>query len=241
MGSGSLADLKRVAKSSAAKMTLSFSKMKKAVEQNNMKERVDEEAEIAMFTSSSGGLKHRGLVDTGINNAPPKKTTSSRRSASGVASNINYRLPRVSLAARLENELMVLWNTKHAWYFYVPVDTDALPNYRDIVRQPICLTEIRAKIANYEYETAQAMYEDVALMARNADMFNGPKHQITITANKLLAKLRASLDHDRNLLGDEKDAIRLMEEAIVKKNAILNSTLRSRAAATDFSSSSTII
>lgn len=132
------------------------------------------------------------------------------------------RVARVAFAARLEAELMELWKSKNASFFYFPV---SIPGYGDKVQQPICLSDIREKIASYKYETAAAMVEDVALMARNSEMFNGKESLVTVTAFNLLEKLKASLDHERQYLGEDKDVIRMLENEVKKRMALKRKSL----------------
>jgi hypothetical protein len=65
----------------------------------------------------------------------------------------------------------------------------------------------------------------------HAQVFNGVKHHVTVTANKLVDKLQKSLNHERDHLGADKDTIRIMENAIEKKAALLRKAARTSAAA----------
>lgn len=147
--------------------------------------------------------------------------TSSKRYSSSAKPTLR-RVARVAFAARLEAELMELWKSKNASFFYFPV---SIPGYGEKVQQPICLSDIREKIAQYKYETAAAMVEDVALMAHNSELFNGKESLVTVTAYNLLEKLKASLDHERQYLGEDKDVIRMLENEIKKRMALKRKSL----------------
>lgn len=149
--------------------------------------------------------------------------SSSSRSVS-VASQINYRTPRISFAARLEKEVLELWNLKGAKVFWFPVDRGLYPSYYTLIEHPISLMDIREKVVKYCYETAAALVADVELMASNAEKFNGKDHFVTSLGWKLVSHLKESLDHDRKHFGAEKDVIALMENAIRKKKAQLQVT-----------------
>lgn len=210
-------------------MSLSLSKLKKGVQS-----RGDLQALLPGQKKSHHRAPVPGLLDDNTDDLLPMtmpKTTSSKRSVSSVAASaVNYRVPRISLAARLEAELMALWNFKNAFYFWKPVDVIALPSYATRVHEPIDLSRIRGKIARYEYEKAGEMLSDVRLMARNSEVFNGPKHLVTVVANKLVDKLQKSLAHEGLHLGADKDTIRIMEDAIQKKAALLRAVARTSAA-----------
>jgi hypothetical protein len=164
--------------------------------------------------------KHKnsaGYLDQEDANMYSSKLAAKSTKRNSVTTPLSYRLPRAALAARLEKELFDLWTSKNAGFFHFPVGRD-VPLYHDKVSTPISLSDIREKIAHYRYETAAAMIQDVELMARNAAAFNGPQHIIALAANKLVDKLRVSVNHEAVHFGAERDTIRLMEEAIRKKN-----------------------
>eukprot|EP01034_Spumella_vulgaris_P022021 gene22021-28115_t len=187
-----------------ASMSLNLGKLKKVRDQH--KDAVQRE-------------KHKntiGYIDQEENIYATKLANKSTKRNS-VTTPLSYRLPRAALAARLEKELFDLWTSKNAHFFHFPVGRD-VPLYHDKVASPISLSDIRDKIAHFKYDTAGAMIQDVELMARNAQAFNGAGHLITVTASKLVEKLRTSVNHEAVHFGADKDTIRLMEEAIRKKN-----------------------
>eukprot|EP01007_Sphenomonas_quadrangularis_P000517 NODE_135_length_2032_cov_270.275340_g102_i0.p1 GENE.NODE_135_length_2032_cov_270.275340_g102_i0~~NODE_135_length_2032_cov_270.275340_g102_i0.p1 ORF type:complete len:618 (+),score=44.83 NODE_135_length_2032_cov_270.275340_g102_i0:23-1855(+) len=184
-----------------ASMSLNIGKMKKAVDQNNvMKKQVH-------------GLGGLGLDPEEV--YALKQMKSAKRSSH--VTPLSYRLPRVSLAVRLEKELLSLWMSKNASFFWFPVNR-LEPGYYEKIQNPICMKDIREKIASFQYETANAMIKDVELMANNASLFNGAKSIFAVTAYKLLDQLKTSINHEQVHFGIDKDTIRLMEEAIKKKN-----------------------
>jgi transcription initiation factor TFIID subunit 1 len=192
-------------------MKINLSRMKKVVDQGNLvikRERADMDADDMYYGGSAGA---------GVGGGKGGQK-SSKRSAEIV---INTRVPRVSLAARLEEELMKLWNSKHSPAFLYPVNAMAVPGYYQRITDPICLTDIRDKVVSYQYERASAMQEDVDKMARNAEIFNGPAHAVTLAGKKLANMLQINLRHDREHLGAEHDQISYIEEAIQRKKVYL--------------------
>jgi hypothetical protein len=74
-----------------------------------------------------------------------------------------------------------------ATMFALPVDPvrDSCPNYFDIVRHPMDLGTITAKLQNNEYATVSEWQRDVALIWENAAAFNGPNSVVAILARQL--------------------------------------------------------
>lgn len=68
-----------------------------------------------------------------------KPTKSTLRAAPSTKS---YRLPHVSLAARLEKEILGLWNSRFASAFQYPVPK-TIRGYYEKIKNPISLVDIR--------------------------------------------------------------------------------------------------
>ena len=194
-------EVQQSSNSAVNKMTINFSKMKKVVENQH-------KAENAYRNEIKRGEKSGGLYGKPTSKAVKRTGTQLPPSST--------RLPRVAFAARLEKELMELWRMKHAIHFIKPVNPMEVYGYYEKIEQPICLSEIRDKIAQYKYDTANAMLEDVRLMARNSETFNGPANRSNITAAavKMCDKLATALSHDRTHFGEKGDTIAIMEESI---------------------------
>ena len=116
---------------------------------------------------------------------------------------INPRLPRVSLAVRLEKEVMQVWTRKEAEVFRFPVDRSQLPQYYAVISQPISLQDIREKTVSYRYETVEDFLADFRLMYENSERFNGKLHGITLNAKKIYETLRVNIDHEREMYKDQ--------------------------------------
>ena len=69
-----------------------------------------------------------------------KPTKSTLRAA---PSSKTYRLPHVSLAARMEKEILGLWTSKNAALFQYPVEN--VKGYSEKIKNPMCLLDIRNK------------------------------------------------------------------------------------------------
>ncbi|EMC95187.1 hypothetical protein BAUCODRAFT_56388, partial [Baudoinia panamericana UAMH 10762] len=74
-----------------------------------------------------------------------------------------------------------LRKTKHATPFLQPVDPVALniPSYPEIVKQPMDVGTIDAKLKSNQYGSAQELVDDFNLIISNTRTFNGDQHFIT--------------------------------------------------------------
>jgi histone acetyltransferase len=77
----------------------------------------------------------------------------------------------------LKSELLTLVRKideqQFAWPFREPVDTEAVPDYLDIIKEPIDLSTIEKRIRqeNY-YKSKQMLFSDLMLMINNCKLFN---------------------------------------------------------------------
>ena len=197
-------------------MKINLTKLRQAVEQNNALKK--KEAAVAEGNEQL-------LIIRGTNNSCSEGKSAGKSSKRTLLSLVNSRIPRVSFAVRLEKEVMELWRTKLANVFWYPVNFMDAPGYYSRIEHPICLSDIREKIASYQYETAAALIDDVTLMASNSESYNGPNSSITLLAFKLVEKLKTSLRHELDHLGPELDSILFTEEAIRRKKVHLRKHL----------------
>lgn len=65
-----------------------------------------------------------------------------------------------------------------------PTRQDA-PNYRDLIKQPIALKDMKNKSKRNEYKERASFEADVALMVANAVQFNGEYHPIASLAREI--------------------------------------------------------
>ncbi|XP_065345233.1 homeotic protein female sterile-like [Cloeon dipterum] len=86
--------------------------------------------------------------------------------------------------------LQELFSKKHsafAWPFYKPVDTELLGlyNYHSIIKKPMDLGTVRAKLNNREYRSIDEFAYDIRLMIDNCYKFNPPDHEVVNMAKDL--------------------------------------------------------
>lgn len=75
----------------------------------------------------------------------------------------------------------------YAWPFYKPVDASALNlrDYHDIIKQPMDMSTIRAKLDGREYDGPEEFAADVRLTFTNCYKYNPPEHDVVKMGRKL--------------------------------------------------------
>lgn len=81
---------------------------------------------------------------------------------------------------------------KHAWPFVDPVP-DTVPNYYDLITQPMDLKKLRNKIEFREYKNFIEVEKDFKLIINNCEKFNGPTNIYTKMAHKLWRVFRRNV------------------------------------------------
>ena len=89
------------------------------------------------------------------------------------------------------NEILKeLFSKKHsgyAWPFYKPVDAGllGLHDYHDIIKKPMDLGTVKAKMDGREYRSAAEFASDVRMIFTNCYKYNPPDHDVVAMARKL--------------------------------------------------------
>lgn len=89
------------------------------------------------------------------------------------------------------NEILKeLFHKKHsgyAWPFYKPVDAGllGLHDYHDIIKKPMDLGTVKAKMDGREYRSAAEFAGDVRMIFTNCYKYNPPDHDVVAMARKL--------------------------------------------------------
>lgn len=81
-------------------------------------------------------------------------------------------------AKRLMN---TLWKHNTAWIFYEPVDPEKLnvPDYYDIIKNPMDLGTIKAKLSSNQYTSMRDFVQDVQLVFDNCILYNGESSSVS--------------------------------------------------------------
>ncbi|KAI1718220.1 bromodomain-containing protein [Ditylenchus destructor] len=113
--------------------------------------------------------------------------------------------PRVSMASilhEISNDMLRVQNAEHLVH---PVNAKKVPDYYELIKQPMDLQQIRKNISDNKYELRRQFLEDLTLILMNSVTYNGPNHIITHAARHVLdiATIRLS-DHEDKLIQLEK-------------------------------------
>ncbi|KAM7371787.1 hypothetical protein PAMP_008997 [Pampus punctatissimus] len=94
---------------------------------------------------------------------------------------------QLGYCASLVKDMLSKKHAAYAWPFYKPVDVDALGlhDYHDIIKHPMDLSTIKAKLENRQYREPQEFAADVRLMFSNCYKYNPPDHEVVAMARKL--------------------------------------------------------
>ncbi|XP_077286335.1 TATA-box binding protein associated factor 1 isoform X2 [Arctopsyche grandis] len=117
---------------------------------------------------------------------------------------------QVALSFILEN----LLNTKlkgmsEAWPFLKPVNKKQVKDYYNVIKHPMDLDTIGKKIQAHKYHNRAEFLQDIELICRNCEAYNGAQSTFTQQAQTLLSVTRDAL----NQLGDQ---VTQLEEIIAK-------------------------
>ncbi|XP_077353026.1 bromodomain-containing protein 3-like [Festucalex cinctus] len=84
-------------------------------------------------------------------------------------------------------EMLSKKHAAYAWPFYKPVDAEALQlhDYHDIIKYPMDLSTVKAKMNRGEYQDAQSFAADVRLIFSNCYKYNPPHLDVVALAKKL--------------------------------------------------------
>lgn len=79
----------------------------------------------------------------------------------------------------------ILWRTNHAWIFHEPVDPTKLniPDYFDVVKNPMDFGTIKKKLNNNAYSSGERLIEDFELVFHNCRIYNPPESDVGVICN----------------------------------------------------------
>jgi transcription initiation factor TFIID subunit 1 len=95
-----------------------------------------------------------------------------------------------------------IMSIENSYSFLKPVNKAKYKDYYDIVKCPIDLETIRAKILAKKYTTKDQFTDDFELLYDNCVKYNGLKNSYTITAERLLAACKSAIDLNADKLVD---------------------------------------
>ncbi|XP_065192116.1 bromodomain-containing protein 2-like isoform X3 [Sycon ciliatum] len=83
--------------------------------------------------------------------------------------------------------LKALWKHQYAWPFLHPVDPvkHNLPDYFDIIKEPMELSTVKSRLETNYYTCAQQAADDLSLIFSNCKTYNKPYDDVTIMCGEL--------------------------------------------------------
>jgi bromodomain-containing protein 3 len=126
------------------------------------------------------------------------ETRSGKKRAMPALPGRNIKKPAVSDSSRGKHVTSVMkkcrqlltkiMKHKLAWVFLVPVDAVALrlSDYHQIIKNPMDLGTVKAKLDNYEYKSPLDFADDVRLTFKNALTYNDKGEDVHVMADALL-------------------------------------------------------
>lgn len=139
--------------------------------------------------------RRKGDVDYVTPTAPPASGiyTRDQQSVSGSDDPVTALKRSMALCKRIVNDLLKL---KFANIFAAPVDWKALniPDYPNIIKNPMDLGTVMAKLDEGKYDSVDSFVEDVQLIWNNAKTFNPPKTDVYIIASNFENAFRKKLN-----------------------------------------------
>ncbi|ETN17500.1 hypothetical protein PPTG_05289 [Phytophthora nicotianae INRA-310] len=103
--------------------------------------------------------------------------------AKGAIKQSRSRMPVEYVNNALEVVVQRLLEMPESELFRLPVDASTVPNYYQIVKQPMDLSTVRRKIEAKEYDSMREFVKDLELIVNNSRIFNGDPTKSVITAN----------------------------------------------------------
>ncbi|KAL6451118.1 BDF1 Bromodomain-containing factor 1 [Candida maltosa Xu316] len=150
---------------------------------------------IAAVTATSpiaNKKKESGSTRDSVAAARPKRTIHPPKSKELPYDN-KPRNKKIAAELRFCNQtIKELMSKKHYNYnfpFVAPVDAVALniPNYHEVVKEPMDLGTIQTKLTNNEYENADTFEHDVRLVFKNCYLFNPEGTDVNMMGHRLEA------------------------------------------------------
>ncbi len=132
--------------------------------------------------------------------------------------------PLVSYASILENILNELRDSTFAQPFILPVNSKKVPDYYNLVKNPVDLQTIRKKINDKFYKNRGDFLEDFQQLVENSALYNGYNHNITSQAENLFTLCEQKIEEKKDKLLRLEKAINplLDEDSLIALKYLLN-------------------
>lgn len=128
----------------------------------------------------------------GKDRLPPAESNRKAKSSGGKKHgggelDYGFRIDK-KIFSKCSSLLQKIMNHKHGWVFNQPVDVKrlGLHDYFDIIKHPMDLGTVKARLTKNWYKTPREFAEDVRLTFHNALTYNPPGQDVHIMASELL-------------------------------------------------------
>lgn len=112
---------------------------------------------------------------------PRQTRRATKRAAEGDKNSIQGSM------TRLQELLAEIWHHRDSWPFLSPVRKDEVPDYHDIISNPMDFGTIKYKLGNGDYETLDKFFSDCQLVFENCGLYN-KEHSTVYNAGMRLRK-----------------------------------------------------
>lgn len=127
--------------------------------------------------------------------------------------------PQVGFSWLCENILSSLKAMPESWPFHQPVPVKIVPDYYDIIKDPMDLETLKTRCQEQMYQTRDNFAQDVHLLYSNSLAYNGAEHTFTKTANKMMTKFQGLLEENAEKFAQlETDIINQPDDEITSTN-----------------------
>ncbi|XP_060805149.1 bromodomain adjacent to zinc finger domain protein 1A isoform X2 [Amyelois transitella] len=160
----------------------------------------DSECDVALVklkSKMSRGSKEPSPALNGSRNARKSKETSSRRSKNSLTNGVHEEKPSWKSSRRggrqpgalhgdaLQQLLRDVMKHRDCWPFYEPVDVDAVPDYLEVISEPMDFTTMKQKLEGGEYRSDGELLADAALVLTNCYVYNKDTHPVARAGYRL--------------------------------------------------------
>ena len=80
-----------------------------------------------------------------------------------------------------------------SWPFHKPVDKKFVKNYYEVIENPVSLESIEKSVKTHKYQSREMFMDDIELIFKNSERFNGADSQFTKKAAEIVDTARQSL------------------------------------------------
>ncbi|XP_011707887.1 PREDICTED: bromodomain adjacent to zinc finger domain protein 1A isoform X4 [Wasmannia auropunctata] len=142
---------------------------------------------------------------------PRQTRRATKRAAEGDKNSIQGSM------TRLQELLAEIWHHRDSWPFLSPVRKDEVPDYHDIISNPMDFGTIKYKLGNGDYETLDKFFSDCQLVFENCGLYNKEHSTVYNYVYSAGMRLRKFFEKRCKELGLNFDEALFQEEPKIKR------------------------